>query len=285
MMTMLCLQLIHATTLIVIPGTVLAKMVLCIFYYRLSPVTWYRYSIYFTAFVTVAAFASVWFAVEFACTPIEAAWNLRLMATAKCIDRPPVYMLQAVMGGVTDIMLMVLPLPIVLCLQMSWKQKAAVGAWFGTGIVTLIAAVARLWILMPTLKKTDTTFVLADGTLWLIVEANLIIICGSLPTFRIFLNHVSPKILGESRSATGRSGGDNKASNSGKMRYAMRTFGSSQTKRRQFDTIDELGYGDRGYDSEPRWNGKSPTVGVTSVRDPRRSRSEASDEEAMMRRN
>lgn len=255
---------------------------MCIFYYRLSPVNWYRYSIYFTAFITVAAFTSVWFAVEFACTPIEAAWNLRLMATAKCIDRPPVYMLQAVMGGVTDIMLMVLPLPIVLRLQMSWKQKAAVGAWFGTGIITLIAALARLWILVPTMKKTDTTFVLADGTLWLIVEANLITICGSLPTFRIFLNHVSPKILGESSFATGRSAGD-KGGSSAKMRYAMRTFGSSQTKRRQFDTIDEIELGARGYDSEARWNVKGPTVGVTSAQDARRSRSEASDEQAMMR--
>lgn len=154
------------------------------------------------------------------------------------------------MVGVTNIMLMVLPLPIVLRLRMSWKQKAAVGAWFGMGITTLIAAWARLWILVPTIKDTDTPFVLADGTLWLIVEANLIIICGSLPTFRIFLNHVSPNILNESSSATGRSGGDNEGGSSGKMTYALLIFGSSQTKRRHFDTIDEFELGARGYGSE-----------------------------------
>ena len=283
------LQLIHATTLTVIPGTVLAKLVLCVFYYRLSPVVWYRYAIIFTAVITVAAFTAVWFAVEFACTPIEAAWNLRLFTGTNCIDRPPVYMLQAIMGGVTDIMLMLLPLPTLFRLQMSWKQKAAILCWFGTGLVTLGAAVARLVILIPSLQNADTTFVLAQGTLWLIVEANLIIICGSLPTFRIFLNHIAPSILGESRSTTGaNSSGNNKKSTSAGMRYALRTFGSSEPKlkRREFDTIDELELGDNPYGSRVKWEaggGGASGLEIPPDRGNMKSRSEASDEEAIFK--
>lgn len=237
--------MIHATTLTVIPGTVLAKLVLCIFYYRLSPIDWYRHAIFVTASITVAAFTAVWFAVQFACRPIEAAWNLRLSPTATCIDRPPVYMPQAVMGGVTDIMLMALPLPIILRLQMSPKHKLAVVAWFGTGLLTLGAALARLVILIPSLQNPDTTYVLAQGTLWLMVEANLIIICGSLPTFRIFLSHVWPGLLGETRSSISadsesRRGGLRRPLRPVGMRYASRTFGSSGAKRKEFDTIDEL---------------------------------------------
>ncbi|KAF9874988.1 hypothetical protein CkaCkLH20_07682 [Colletotrichum karsti] len=272
--------LIHATTLTVIPGTVLAKLVLCIFYDRLSPVVWYHYAIMFTSAITVAAFTAVWFSVQFACTPIEAAWNLRLFDGTNCIDRPPVYMLQAIMGGVTDIMLMALPLPTIYQLQMSWKQKAALVAWFGTGLITLGAAVARLVILIPSLKNQDTTFVLAQGTLWLIVEANLIIICGSLPTFRIFLNHVAPKILGE---ASTRGESSNKGAASGGMRYAMRTFGSSQPKRRHFDTIDELELCDRPYGSETRWKTEADEAGLEDTHNRRKSRSEASDEEAIIK--
>ncbi|WQF85313.1 hypothetical protein CDEST_10327 [Colletotrichum destructivum] len=276
--------LIHATTLTVIPGTVLAKLVLCIFYYRLSPITWYRYALLFTSFITVAAFTAVWFAVQFACTPIEAAWNLRLYTGTNCIDRPPVYMLQAIMGGVTDILLIVLPLPIILRLQMSWKQKAALVAWFCTGLITFGAAVARLVILIPSLKNADTTFILAQGTLWLIVEANLIIICGSLPTFRVFLNHVAPKILGEAAaSRRGESGNKTGGASSGGMRYALRTFGSSQPKRRHFDTIDELELGDRPYGSEAKWKAEVNAESLTDGRDRRTSRSEASDEEAIFK--
>ncbi|KAJ1323167.1 alpha-methylacyl-CoA racemase [Microdochium nivale] len=235
--------MIHATTLTVIPGTVLAKLVLCIFYYRLSPITWYRHAISATAIITITTFAAVWFSVQFACKPIEAAWNLRLYTGSNCIDRPPVYMLQAVMGGVTDIMLMVLPLPIILKLQMSWKHKVAVIIWFGTGLLTLGAALARLVILVPSLKNADTTYVLAQGTLWLVVEANLIIICGALPTFRIFLDSVAPWVLRDARSrnatGSGGSGGAAGQKKSGSLSYGLRTFGSGP-KRRMFDTIDEL---------------------------------------------
>lgn len=73
-------------------------------------------------------------------------------------------MLQAVMGGVTDIILMLLPLPNVIGLQLSWKHKAALVAWFGTGLLTLGAAIARLVILVPSLKTPDTTYILAQGT-------------------------------------------------------------------------------------------------------------------------
>jgi hypothetical protein len=160
-------QLIHATTLTVIPGTVLAKLVMCVFYSRLSPVTWYRYAIMATAFITVATYTAVWFAVEFACHPISAAWNLRLYTGKNCIERTPVYMLQAIMGGVTDIFLMAIPVFTVAKLQMSLTQKLALVAWFGTGLLTLGAAVARLVVLVPSLTDADTTYTLAKGTLWL----------------------------------------------------------------------------------------------------------------------
>lgn len=283
-------QLIHATTLTVIPGTVLAKLVLCIFYYRLSPITWYRYAIAVTAFITVAAFASVWFAIEFACKPIEAAWNLRLYTGDNCIDRPPVYMLQAIMGGVTDILLMVLPLPTIIGLQMSWKYKIALLCWFGTGLLTLGAAIARLIVLIPSLKDSDTTWILGPGTLWLIVEANLIIICGSLPSFKVFLNHIAPKVLGQSNNGSNGNGGSwdernrNKKLMEGGFKYALRTFGSSQTKRRQFDTIDEIEHGDDFRSSNRSWKAGNGSVerGVDVSYD---MNGRESDEETIVRSN
>ncbi|SPJ80239.1 related to integral membrane protein [Fusarium torulosum] len=207
-------KLIHATTLIVIPGTVLAKLSLCIFYDRLVPNRWYRFSLCFTGGLTICAFGVVWFCVFFACRPIEAAWNLRLLDGASCINRPPVYMLQAIMGGVTDLLLVILTVPTILKLQMSWRQKARAVALFSTGFLTLGAAVARLVVLIPSLKNPDTTFVLAQGTLWLIVEVDMITICGSLPTLGVFLNHFAPRVLRESGPPAD-------------MRYALATFGGT----------------------------------------------------------
>lgn len=145
----------------------LAKLVLCIFYYRISPATWYKRTVWFTAAMTVVTFSVVWFAVMFACRPVAAAWDLRLAGEAECIARPPFYMLQAVMGGVTDVFLMMLAIPTVVGLQMSWKRKLGLVAWFGTGFITLLAAIARLVVLIPSLTSTDTTYGLIQGTLWL----------------------------------------------------------------------------------------------------------------------
>lgn len=143
---------------------------------------------------------------------------------------------------------MVLPLPIILGLQMSWRQKIGLLAWFGTGLLTLGAAFARLIILVPSLKNADTTYVLAQGTLWLIVEANLIIICGTLPTFRIFLDRVAPGVLRDStRSSSGDRASSGRKRHFGTMRYALGTIGSAQKPRqRLFDSIDELEFFEDG---------------------------------------
>lgn len=58
--------------------------------------------------------------------------------------------------------------------------------------------------------------------------------CGSLPTLKIFLNHVAPRIL-KDRSKK-ESSGPGSSSN-----YNLRTFGQgSITPRRKFDTLVEL---------------------------------------------
>lgn len=148
-------------------GTVTAKLVLCIFYYRLSPVRMYRYGIIFTGVLCIACFGSVWLAVMFACHPVQAAWNLRLYTGTNCIPRPPWYILQAVAGGVTDLLLMVQPIQTVYKLQMSTKRKAALISWFLIGVITLIAAIFRLISLLSMITSSDTPWTMADAMLWL----------------------------------------------------------------------------------------------------------------------
>lgn len=155
---------------------------MCIFYYRISPAIWYRRLVIFTGAVTIITFSVVWFAVMFACRPISAAWNLRL--SGECIARPPFYILQAIMGGVTDVFLMILAVPTIVGLQMSWKRKLGLLAWFGTGFLTLLSAVARFVVLIPSLSSTDTTYGLAQGTLWLYV------------LFLALISHCTSNILG-----------------------------------------------------------------------------------------
>ncbi|ETS83496.1 hypothetical protein PFICI_05372 [Pestalotiopsis fici W106-1] len=214
-------------------GTLLSKLSLCAFYYRLSPARWYQYSIIFTSFLCIACFGSVFFAVLFACRPVSAAWNLRLYTGDNCIARPPWYILQAITGGVTDLLLMVNPIPTVLGLQMSTKHKAALIAWFGIGTITLATAVMRAISLLSMISSSDTPWTMADAMLWLVVESNLIVLCGCLPTFRVWITHVFSRRRLPSKGNSG--GGSQGQAAQG---TPLRTFG--QGKTRHFDTVAEI---------------------------------------------
>lgn len=71
----------------------------------------------------------------------------------------------------------------------------------------------------------------ADTTAVSCVEANLMIICGSLPTLKRFLHHVAPKIVGET------SQGSKVTKSSGTP--GLRTFGDSGPKKRGYNVFGE----------------------------------------------
>jgi hypothetical protein len=56
--------------------------------------------------------------------------------------------------------------------------------------------------------------------------------CGSLPTLRVFLKHVAPRVLGDKSQ--------NKPSQEDSASFGLHTFGGSNGPRRKFDTLVEL---------------------------------------------
>lgn len=85
--------------------------------------------------------------------------------------------------------------------------------------------VSLLWI--PLYGRMDAKADLARRT----VESNLVILCGGLPTLRIFIKHVVSK----NRKGNAR----NQGASNGKG-LSLRTFGKAGRSRRQFDTIAEI---------------------------------------------
>lgn len=58
--------------------------------------------------------------------------------------------------------------------------------------------------------------------------------CGSLPTLRVFLKHVAPRVLGD------KSAQKSSDQQGGSARFGLRTFGGSNGPRRKFDSLVEL---------------------------------------------
>lgn len=85
----------------------------------------------------------------------------------------------------------------------------------------------------PSHLSWDIPLTVGDAS---IVEANLLIMCGSLPTLRVFVSKVAPRILGD-RSTNASDGRKDKSDSTS---FGLRTFGGSNGPKRKFDTLVEL---------------------------------------------
>lgn len=88
--------------------------------------------VYFTVFVVLGSFLGILFGNAFACTPVSKFWDLT-MTTGSCINRLALYKATAIFGIITDVMVFVIPVPMIVGLQMSVQKKAGVIFIFAVG--------------------------------------------------------------------------------------------------------------------------------------------------------
>ncbi|GJC97418.1 integral membrane protein [Colletotrichum higginsianum] len=114
------------------PGA--CKMVILMFFLEINSSTdWFRRSVYFTMFVVVGSSLGILFSSIFPCNPIQSAYDLATPGT--CIDRVATFKATATFGVITDMMIICLPIPMVLNLQVSTRKKIGLLSLFGIGSV------------------------------------------------------------------------------------------------------------------------------------------------------
>ncbi|CAM1503371.1 Fc.00g081470.m01.CDS01 [Cosmosporella sp. VM-42] len=176
----------------------LSKTSLLTFYLQISPQKWFRRTIW----VTIAMVASYTIVIAglllFGCRPIRAAWDPYAFATGKCVDLAVLYIAIAVANIVSDVVLFVIPIPMIVRLKMPVAQKVGAAIMFGVGSVTVATSIVRMVYLPSLLGATDIPWMAAPANVWSFVEVNLFIICGSMPTFRKFLKRFAPRWMGSS---------------------------------------------------------------------------------------
>ncbi|KAF1979374.1 hypothetical protein BU23DRAFT_563564 [Bimuria novae-zelandiae CBS 107.79] len=234
-------RLVLIATLLYLIGTAAAKCSLALFYRRLNPSKVFQGSVWFTLFVCLGAYISIFFSLLFACKPIAASWDPLLLPTAECLNRGSIYITQAVIGIVTDVLLLALPIPTLLKLQINTRKKIGPMGIFATGSITTVISVVRLIILMPALTTAGQSWLIGEGGMWIDVEANLLIMCCYLSTLRCFFKHVIPRLMGEQSSTCNSKSHSRGFSQNG----APRTFGSGGAKR-ALDSLMQTHNGDSG---------------------------------------
>lgn len=168
------------------------KLSICMLYLRLSPVKPFRYAVFFMMFAVLAFGIGGIIPLIAFCVPVEKAWDLTFPANVgHCIAGPKLSIGNAYFNVLTDIILLVLPLPTVWALQLPFRQKLAVTAVFSTGLLYALrslfrslsadslgvnlltwsnsccaTSIVRLVELQPLLKSPDITWNVNSAAMW-----------------------------------------------------------------------------------------------------------------------
>lgn len=119
--------MLHATS-VVIP-----RLSILMLYLRVFPQRRDRVICYVTAALILANFVGVMVAGFVICIPLNALWNPKIQG--RCIDKNAWYRWATLMNIVTDIIMLVVPLPVIWKIKCSTRTKIGLTITFGVGSV------------------------------------------------------------------------------------------------------------------------------------------------------
>ncbi|OOG00202.1 hypothetical protein ASPCADRAFT_127073 [Aspergillus carbonarius ITEM 5010] len=171
----------------------LTKLSLVFLYRRLFPTKIYRILLTITlAFVIISGLWMVFSTLLF-CIPISAFWDKSLPRT--CLPADVVWCLNAGLQITTDLILVILPLPILARLRLPKRQKAALLIIFALGFFVCATSIVRLTTLIKLIRTPDFTEGNGLAATWSFVEANVAIICACLPPLRPLIIRFFPHLM------------------------------------------------------------------------------------------
>ena len=209
----------------------LVKCCILLLYLRLFHVVrWFRLSCW--GLLTVVALyctASI-AATIFQCRPVIRAFDKD--TPGNCIDTAKFWFANAGFSIATDIIILLLPMPLVWKLEVPRMQKAALVGVFTVGIFVVVTSCLRVTTLDLFATSPDNTYNI-DNVMWTIIEPNVAVICSCLPILRTLVVKFIPGLRSKSKSS-GRYGTNGSMPGS----HATGTGGHNSTTDKSRATLD-----------------------------------------------
>ncbi|KAK6431846.1 hypothetical protein LTR95_011988 [Oleoguttula sp. CCFEE 5521] len=139
------------------------------------------------------------------CVPIAGSWDKSIHA--KCIDSNAFWMGYSISNIFTDVMVLALPIPQVLKLQLNIRERMLLCGVFLMGGFVTVASILRATAVHNSLRnQSDNTWNFISRGIWTLIEANVGIICASLPILKkpigsLLSRFLGPIITGQSSDA------------------------------------------------------------------------------------
>ncbi|CAZ85477.1 unnamed protein product [Tuber melanosporum] len=180
-------QLQYLVTLFFIKASILS------FYRRLSRERTYQISIWIVSGIVVVFTLAMLFVNVFECPKNPSkAWSPGF--PAGCNDLVVVYYIMASFNILSDIVILILPLPTLVRLQTNRRKRAALILIFSCGSIAVVGSVVRITALYKNQHAMDTggdvSYVATYVLLWSQVEVNFGIITASAPALKPLVHSI-----------------------------------------------------------------------------------------------
>ncbi|KAK7556160.1 hypothetical protein IWX49DRAFT_145043 [Phyllosticta citricarpa] len=168
------------------------------------------------------------------CQPFAKNWNASL--PGRCGNRPIGFTIIGALNMVTDVVVILLPLPWVRRLQMPRRAKMGLYLMFGIGLFIAAVSIIRMRVL-STLNFADISHDMKQSCAWTFIETSVAVINSCIPMLRPLFSrffHPTPANSGADKSGSGFStggGGDGGGGGVGGS-YNLRTVGAEHHRVR-----------------------------------------------------
>lgn len=170
-------------------GLLVVKLTFLTQYYRVLVLKRFR-TICVVAMLVVGAWGLSQVLVGlFICTPVAGFWDSSI--EAKCVPTPLQWYINAAGNITSDVVIFVLPLPVLAHLSLPLAQRLSLVGIFSLGFFTCAISVIRIKFLK---QGGDFSYENVEASVWSITELCSGVICVSLPTLRPFVSKYVPKL-------------------------------------------------------------------------------------------
>ncbi|KAF2689677.1 hypothetical protein K458DRAFT_130917 [Lentithecium fluviatile CBS 122367] len=179
------------------------KISFLLFYLQIFPDKRFRHIVWGVIIFNGAAMIAFVFATIFICSPVSLvwkAWDGEHMG--KCGNNNHLAFSHAAFSILLDFVALSLPISQIWSLQLSMKKKIGVLLMFGVGAFVTVVSILRLRSLVHFANTTNATWDFLEASLWSIIEWQVGIICCCMPSIRLGLARLFPKILGSTAQST-----------------------------------------------------------------------------------
>ncbi|KAE9375179.1 hypothetical protein N431DRAFT_531070 [Stipitochalara longipes BDJ] len=168
---------------------VLPKLAILILYRRLFNTSKTLYSIYILMAILILDAVGLTALVVGECQPIAANWD-NTIPNGRCLNKRVVSTWITIPNIVTDVWMLILPIPIIWKLHIVKRVKLGLTCTFLIGSIGLAASIGRFVIGLNTNSYPDLTWVAPELIIWIQVEPGCYLISACLLTLRPLLDRI-----------------------------------------------------------------------------------------------